>query len=187
MAIILSPTCAILMLYASTPFTPLNLLMIMGSVGALAGALYGHFTKNSRVYRADAKTLTGLTAGLLVAFGYVMLAEQLTAAPMGLIVGIMCPLTGLMYVWLVPTFIRVFNNLLPPAGDGALVGIGVAVFLTLCNFVMVHSIDINATGAFHDLVHHIQHLLPQTVFGGAVGGVLGGIISSIFFEHWQDL
>lgn len=187
MAIILSPVCAILMLFASTPITPLNLLLIIGTVGALAGALYGRFTTNSRVYRADAKTLTGFTAGLLVSAGYVVISKQLSDIPMGLVVGLMCPITGLIYVSLVPTFIKAFGNMLPPAGDGALVGVGVAVFLTLCNFVMVHSIDIDSTGAFHELVHHVQTLMPQAIFGGALGGILGGIVSSLFFEHWQDL
>ncbi len=187
MAIIISPVCAILMLFSSTPITPINLLLIIGTVGALAGAIYGRFTTNSRVNRADAKTLTGFTAGLLVAVGYVAFSKQLSNIPLGIVIGIMCPITGLIYVSLVPRFIRAFGNILPPAGDGALVGVGVAIFLTLCNFVMVHSIDIDSTGAFHELVHHLQAAMPQAILGGLVGGVLGGIISSMFFERWQDL
>ena len=187
MAIIISPVCAILMVYSTTPITPLNLLFIIGTVGAVAGALYGRFTTNSRVYRADAKTLTGFTAGLLVALGYVIFSKQLTNVPMGVIIGLMCPITGLIYVSLAPMFIRAFGNMLPPTGDGALVGVGVAIFLTLCNFVMVHSIDIDSTGAFHELVHHVQALMPQSILGGVVGGLLGGVFSSLVFNHWQDL
>ena len=187
MAIIISPVCAILMVFSSTPIAPINLLFIIGSVGAVAGALYGRFTTNSRVNRADAKTLTGFTSGLLVALGYVMFAKQLSDVPLGVIIGLMCPITGMIYVSLAPTFIRAFGNMLPPTGDGALVGVGVAIFLTLCNFVMVHSIDIDSTGAFHELVHHVQDLMPQAIFGGAIGGVLGGVVSSLFFNHWQDL
>jgi hypothetical protein len=187
MAIIISPVCAILMLFSSTPITPINLLLIIGTVGAMAGALYGRFNTNSRVYRADAKTLTGFTAGLLVALGYVVMSKQLSDIPLGIVVGLMCPITGLIYVSLAPAFIRAFGNMLPPAGDGALVGVGVAIFLTLCNFVMVHSIDIDSTGAFHEMVHHVQDLLPQAILGGSIGGVLGGVISSMFFERWQDL
>jgi hypothetical protein len=187
MAIIISPVCAILMLFASTPITPLNLLFIIGAVGAVAGALYGRFTTNSRVYRADAKTLTGFTAGLLVSLGYVLFSGQLSDLPLGVVIGLMCPITGLIYVSLVPTFIRAFGNMLPATGDGALVGVGVAIFLTLCNFVMVHSIDIDSTGAFHELVHHIQAQMPQAISGGVIGGLLGGIVSSLFFNHWQDL
>ncbi|MGD8588999.1 MAG: hypothetical protein PVG22_09250 [Chromatiales bacterium] len=187
MAIIISPVCAILMVFSSTPIAPHNLVFIIGTVGAVAGALYGRFTKNSRVYRADAKTLTGFTSGLLVSLVYVMFSRQLSDLPMGVVVGIMCPITGFIYVSLAPTFIRTFGNLLPRAGDGALVGVGVAVFLTLCNFVMVHSIDIDSTGAFHELVHHVQALMPQAIFGGLIGGVLGGFVSSQFFNHWQDL
>ena len=71
--------------------------------------------------------------------------------------------------------------------DGALVGLGVAVFLTLCNFVMVHSVGIDTTGEFHDLIHHVQDLLPQAIIGGLLGGGIAGVISSLLFEGWQDL
>lgn len=187
MAIIISPVCAILMVFASTPISPLNLLFIIGGVGATAGGLYGRFNSHSRVHRADAKTLTGFTAGLLVSLGYLLLANQVADIPLGILIGIMCPLTGIIYVFLVPAFIRSCGNLLPPEGDGALVGIGVAVFLTLCNFVMVHSIDLDSTGAFHDLIHHVQDLLPQAMTGGLIGGGITGIVSSMLFERWQDL
>jgi hypothetical protein len=187
MAIIISPVCAILMVFSGSPIPPHNLLFIIGTVGAVAGALYGRFTKNSRVYRADAKTLTGFTAGFLVALVYVVISTQFPDIPLGIAIGILCPITGLVYVSLVPKFLRIFGNILPPAGDGALVGIGVAVFLTLCNFVMVHSIDIDSTGAFHEMVHILQASMPQAILGGAIGGVLGGIVSSLFFERWQDL
>ena len=187
MAIIISPVCAILMVYFSTPIGPLNLLFIIGTVGAIAGALYGHYTTNSRVNRADAKTLTGFTSGLLVSLIYLVFVSHFPDIPIGYVIGIMCPLTGFIYVFLVPTFIRRFGNLLPSTGDGALVGIGVAVFLTLCNFVMVHSIDINSTGAFHDLIHHVQDLLPLAILGGLLGGGFAGVVSSLFFERWQDL
>ena len=180
MAIIISPVCAILMVFSATPIAPLNLLFIIGAIGAVAGALYGRFTTNSRVYRADAKTLTGFTSGLLVSVGYVMFSGQLSQVPLGVVIGLMCPITGLIYVSLAPTFIRAFGNLLPPTGDGALV-------LTLCNFVMVHSIDIDSTGAFHELVHLVQAQMPQAISGGVIGGLLGGVVSSLFFNHWQDL
>jgi len=187
MAIIISPVCGILMVFSSTPISPLNLLLMISAVGAIAGGLYGHFTTNSRVNRADAKTLTGFTAGLLVSLVYVLFVNQFADIPLGVVIGIMCPFTGFIYVLLVPTFIRKFGNLLPPVGDGALVGVGVAVFLTLCNFVMVHSIDIDSTGAFHSLVHHVQDLLPEAIIGGLFGGTFAGIVSSLLFEQWQDL
>jgi hypothetical protein len=187
MAIIISPVCAILMLFSSTPIPPLNLLFIIGSVGAVAGGLYGRFTSNSRVYRADAKTLTGFTSGLLVSLAYVLLFRHYSELSLGVVIGFMCPLTGLIYVILVPSFIRSFGNILPSMGDGALVGIGVAIFLTLCNFVMVHSIDIDSTGAFHGLIHHVQDLLPHAILGGLVGGGFAGVLSSLLFEGWQDL
>jgi hypothetical protein len=186
-AIIISPVCATLLVFSSTPISPLNLLFIIGGVGAIAGGLYGRFNSHSRIHRADAKTLTGFTAGLLASLVYLLFATQMTDIPLGVIIGIMCPLTGLIYVFLVRTFLRACGYLLPPVGDGALVGIGVAVFLTLCNFIMVHSIDIDSTGTFHDLIHHVQDLLPQAMAGGLVGGGLAGIVSSMFFEKWQDL
>ena len=186
-AIIISPVCAILMLFSDQTISPFNLLLIISLVGAIAGGVYGRFNSNSRVYRADAKTLTGFTAGLMVSVVGLFIDRLFPAMPIGVVIGIMCPLTGLVYVYLVPSFIRRFDNLLSSAGDGALVGIGVAVFLTLCNFVMVHSVDIDSTGAFHSLVHHVQYLLPQAILGGMLGGSLAGVFSSLLFDNWQDL
>lgn len=187
MAIIISPVCAILMVYFSTPLSPLNLLVIIGTVGVIAGGVYGGYTTNSRVNRADAKTLTGFAAGLIVSLACLLFITLFPNTPLGIIVGIMCPLTGFIYVFLVPTFLRKFGNLLPSMGSGALVGLGVAVFLTLCNFVMVHSIDIDSTGTFHSMIHHVQNLLPEAILGGLLGGGFVGVVSSLFFERWQDL
>ncbi|MDJ0806780.1 MAG: hypothetical protein QNJ78_08090 [Gammaproteobacteria bacterium] len=187
MAIIISPICAILMVYWSASIGPLNLLLIIGAVGAIAGGIYGRYTPNSRVYRADAKTLTGLTAGMFVSCVGLLIVNLYPDTPMGIVICIMCPLTGFLYVTMVPAFLKRFRHSLSATGNGALVGFGVAVFLALCNFVMVHSIDIDSTGAFHDLIHRVQDFLPQAMLGGLFGGGFAGIISSLFFDRWQDL
>jgi hypothetical protein len=187
MATIITPISSLLLLLSNAPMKPLNLIFIVGMIGGVIGAFYGHFSTASRVHRADAKTLTGFSAGFLVSLGYLVFSGQMTDLSLGIVIGVMCPMTGWLYVFLVPTFIRLFNNLLPPMGDGALVGIGVAIFLALCIFVMTNSITTDSAGAYLPLIDHIQRLLPQAIMGGFVGGGVAGVLSGLFVSRWQDL
>ena len=99
----------------------------------------------------------------------------------------MCPFTGGLYVLFVPTFIRYFDNLLPSMGDGALVGIGVSVFIALSVFVMTNSISADSAGAYLPQIERINTLLPQAILGGLIGGGVAGVVSGLFFSRWQDL
>jgi hypothetical protein len=188
MAIIITPIATLIVLLADTPLDPFVLMLTIGILGGIIGALYGYFSKASRVHRADAKTLTGFCAGFLVSLGYLIVTgNQVDETSLALVIGIMCPLTGGLYVMFVPTFIRYFDKLLPSFWDGALVGIGVSLFLALSIFVMMNSINADSAGSYLAQVVRIQELLPQAILGGLVGGGLAGMISGIFFRNWQDL
>ena len=161
---------------------------ILGTVaGAVIGGLYGQLSKASRVHRADAKTLAGLSAGFLVALLYLTLSHLLKDLPIGFVVGIMCPLTGFLYVLFVPTFIRFHDDLLPASLDGAMVGAGVAVFLAYVFFVMTNSIDNGPLGSATPLIANLDELLPQAVLGGALGAGVIGLLSGLLLTNWQDL
>jgi tetrahydromethanopterin S-methyltransferase subunit F len=92
-----------------------------------------------------------------------------------------------LYVIFVPTFIKYFDNLLPTEGDGALVGIGVSVFISLLVLVMTNSINTNSAGTYLPQIEEIQSLIPQAVAGGLLGGGIAGFISGLLFKNWQDL
>ena len=187
LAAIISPVCILIFTFADTPVMPGQLFLIVGPAGAVIGALYGMFVTSSRVYRADAKMLTGFAAGFLAALGYLVFARFLDELSLGLLVGIMCIVTGWTYVLFVPTFIRYHDNLLPPFGDGALVGTGVAIFLGVCFFIMTTSISTAPEMEMLHLIQRIDASLLQAMIGGLIGGAFSGLLSGLFLTKWQDL
>ncbi len=187
MAIIITPVSSLILLLSNAPLDPSTLVLIIGSVGGIIGAIYGRYATVSRVNRADAKTLTGFCAGFLTALGYLIVAGPDRDLPLALVIGFMCPVTGGLYVLFVPTFIRYFDNLLPSWGDGALVGAGVSVFLALSIFVMTNSINTDSAGSYLPQIQQIHALMPQALLGGLIGGGVAGIISGLLFSNWQDL
>jgi hypothetical protein len=187
MAIIVTPIATLLLLIADGRMDPITVMMIVGLAGGIIGGLYGRYSKASRVYRADAKVLTGFCSGFLVSLGYLIVAGSTQDLALIWVIGLMCPLTGWLYVLFVPAFLKQFDSLLPSEGDGALVGIGVSVFISLLIFVMLNSINTDSAGAYLAQVEQIQALLPQAVLGGLSGGGIAGLISGLLFKHWQDL
>ena len=76
---------------------------------------------------------------------------------------------------------------MPSEWDGALVGMGVSVFISLLILIMMNSINTDFAGAYLPQIEQIQDLLPQAVLGGLLGGGIAGLISGLFFKNWQDL
>lgn len=163
------------------------MLMLVLAVGTVTGAVYGAMVKQSNVYRADAKTLAGISAGVLVAVLGSLLILGFPDFPLGLVVALMCLLTGSIYVTIVPGFITRFNKLLPPIGDGALVGAGTSVFVGLFLFVMVTTVTPETAGDLRELMESIRENLLQAILGGMLGGAVAGFFSGMMLRQWQDL
>ena len=184
-SLVLLPVCIIYFINTLGNLTLGGLLMVMLPAGLLIGAAYGRFSKLSRVRFAEAKALTGLSAGFFVALLYLVLQLMFPDMSIAWIVGIMCPITGALYVLFVPSFIHKFHDLLPTMGDGALVGIAVAFFISLCLFVMAGSIDTNMTGEMVQEISTILKLLPGAILGGMIGAGLAGAISGFVLKSWK--
>jgi hypothetical protein len=187
MTIIVSPICIFYFILASWPIDLIFLLITVSLIGALIGALYGHFSTGSRVHRADAKTLAGFSAGWLASLGFLLLSALYADLSLSLVVGIMCPVTGFLYVWMVPGFIKYYDNLLPPIGDGLMVGIGVSGFVALTFFVMISSVDSDVAGPLISALDQVQQMLPTAMIGGVLGGGFAGVVSGLLLTNWQDL
>lgn len=187
MTVIISPICIFYFILAKKPIDLPLLLLISSVVGAITGALYGLFSMGSRVNRADAKTLAGFSSGWVISLSYLLISSFFESLPISLIVALMCPLTGILYVFLVPGFIKLYDNLLPPIGDGLMVGVGVSIFVTLSFFVMISTVDIEVAGPFITALKTIQNTLPGALIGGIIGGGSAGIFSGLLLTDWQDL
>ncbi|MEJ2610906.1 MAG: hypothetical protein P8179_12685 [Candidatus Thiodiazotropha sp.] len=187
MSIITSPVCIIFFTFAKHPINLHQLLIVVMLIGAVVGALYGIFSTGSRVNRADAKTLAGFSSGWLVSLGYLLISSLVETHSISLVVALMCPITGIIYVILVPNFIKLYDDLLPPIGDGLIVGIGVSGFVTLSFFIMISSIDNSVGGPLTSLLNTVRDDLPSAIFGGMLSAGLAGIVSGLLLTDWQDL
>ncbi len=187
MTVITSPISIFYFILAPWPVDLIYLLLVVTLIGAVIGGLYGIFSMGSRVYRADAKTLAGFSAGWLAALAYLLIAWTVEDPAIGWVVLIMCPLTGMLYVWMVPGFIKHYDDLLPPVGDGLMVGIGVSAYVALTFFVLVSSVDPTVAGDLLPALERVHELLPQSLLGGLMGGGLAGIASGLLLTDWQDL
>jgi len=186
-ALLLLPVYIIYFINTLGELSLAGLLKLMIPAGLVIGAVYGAISKRSRVKFADAKTLAGLSAGLIIAVLYLLTLQIFGNIPIVWAVGIACPLTGALYIMLVPAYIRLYHGFLPPIGDGALVGIAVAFFISLCLFVMAGTIDTNMTGDLIPEIGKILELLPGTTVGGVVGAGLAGIIAGMLLPNWKNL
>ncbi|MEW8027550.1 MAG: hypothetical protein AB2806_07395 [Candidatus Thiodiazotropha sp.] len=187
MTTIISPISIFYFILSDHPVDLLLLVILVSLVGAVVGALYGIFSMGSRVNRADAKTLAGFSAGWLAALAYLLAVNLTGPVSITTVVAILCPLTGILYVALVPGFIKLYDNLLPPVGDGLMVGVGVSGFIALCFFVMIGTIDDSVAGPLSAALEVIHANLPGAVVGGILGGGLAGIGSGLLLTDWQDL
>jgi len=187
MTVIVSPISIFYFILAPWPVNLIYLLLIVSAIGALIGGLYGIFSMGSRIHRADAKTLAGFSAGWIASLLYLALSQFTGSLSLSTLVAIMCPLTGIIYVWIVPSFIKHYDNLLPPVGDGLMAGIGVSVFVALAFFVMISTIDSTVAGPLMPALQALSEHLPQSMLGGVIGGGAAGIISGLMLTDWQDL
>jgi len=187
MTIIVSPVSIFYFILAPWPVNLVYLLLIVSLIGALIGGLYGVFSMGSRIYRADAKTLAGFSAGWVASLLYLAFSQFSDSLSLSTIVAIMCPVTGILYVWIVPAFIKHYDNLLPPVGDGLMAGVGVSVFVALAFFVMISTIDNSVAGPLMPALEKVSEHLPQSTLGGVIGGGIAGVLSGLMLTDWQDL
>lgn len=187
MTVIISPVSIFYFILAPWPIDLLYLLLVVTLIGAVIGALYGHFSHGSRVHRADAKTLAGFSAGWLAALAYLLIAWITEEPGPGWVILLMCPLTGMLYVWMVPSFIKHYDDLLPPIGDGLMVGAGVSAFVALTFFVLISGVDETVAGTLMPALEQMQEQLPESLLAGVVGGGMAGVVSGLLLTDWQDL
>jgi hypothetical protein len=186
-ASISSITCLVFAVSSGSEINLLNLTLTTAAIGAVTGGIYGANAKHSRIYRADAKTLTGICAGAAVSLVAVLLVYILPDLPLFIIVGVCCLLTGTIYVFLVPAFVHRFDDLLPPVGDASMVGAGTSVFIALLFFVMISGVTPEVAGDLESLTHHIRNTFLQAALGGMIGGGIAGFVSGVMLKEWQDL
>lgn len=156
-------------------------------VGAIVGAIYGLKAKQSRIHRADAKTLTGAFSGAVTALVFLILNLLFPSIPLAFTVAMSCLITGSLYTLLVPEFINRFDKLLLPVADGAMVGAGTSIFIGLLFFVMISGVTPEVAGELQSYTEQIRNTFLQAALGGMIGGGIAGFLSGWMLRKWQDL
>ena len=191
LAVIVTPISSVACLFYvvsnGSQISLLNLTLSTALIGSVAGAVYGLKARDSRVFRADAKTLSGVCAGAIVAVVIFLLGEVLPGLSMSLTIALACLLTGTLYVTFAPFFVRRFHELLPAVGDGAMVGAGTSVFIALLFFIMITGVTPETAGSLQPLTEQIRASFSAGAFGGMLGGGLSGLLSGFLLRKWQDL
>ncbi|MCP4077039.1 MAG: hypothetical protein GY744_12760 [Gammaproteobacteria bacterium] len=182
-----SVTSLILVVSSHNHINLVTMTITTAIVGAVTGAVYGLKAKQSRIFRADAKTLTGIFSGAIVSLFFVLLSIILPDISLEFTVATLCLFTGILYVTFVPTFVKHFSGLLPPMADGAMVGAGTSAFIALIFFFMTSGVTPETAGSLQPLMDQVRMTILQTAFGGMMGGGLAGFLSGFMLTKWQDL
>jgi hypothetical protein len=171
--------------YPDTP-TLMMLVLTGAAIGFVVGLIYGRYVLSSRVYRADAKILAGSFAGAVASLSALIPAVLFEPLPDFLLAMILCPLTGMLYMAVLPWFIHRFSDLLPPIADGALVGTGAGGLMGLLFSIMIGTLHGTLNPADEQLVAEILVAWPMASLGGALGAFLIGAGRTFLQVPWRD-
>ncbi len=166
---------------------PESLIVIAAGVGLIVGGVYGRWVAPSEIARADAKIIAGASSGLVASLLAVAVAIVEGDLSYFWLAAIVCAATGLLYIVSVRWFTSHFSNLLPPIGDGALVGAGMGTSMGLLFVVMAGTLDTPLVAQHQSLVSGVMEHVPMATVGAALGAFLAAIARSLTGARWQDL
>lgn len=163
------------------------LISVGAVVGLTVGAVYGWLDKKSRVFCADAKVVAGLFSGVLAA-GLGLLLNLFIEMSYPWSVALITPAAVLIYVGSAHWFVNRCHGFLPPAGGGALVGLGVGSVTGLLFMIMAATLDPESLGmAFHQsFVERVKDVWMGVVGAAAAVCCAVGVLRSLFKVRWYS-
>jgi hypothetical protein len=176
--------------WQGAPHLGLEPLVLVGAgVGLAVGTAYGLHDRRSRVFCADAKIVAGGFAGLLggviALIGHRVFGVS-SYTWLGMLVA---PVAVLIYVSSATWFIKRCHRLLPAAGNGAIVGLGVGTMTGVVFLIIAATLDpqLLETQALAGLVERVEGRWMATVAGCAVAcfpiGALRAALDVPWYEH----
>jgi hypothetical protein len=173
--------------WQGAPHLGLEPLVFVGAgIGLAVGTAYGLHDNRSRVYCADAKIVAGAFAGLLggiVALVGVLLVDGVSYSWLAMAVA---PVALLIYVSTAGWFIKRCHHLLPAAGDGAVVGLGVGTVTGLVFLILAATLDPQSLGTAElaRYVGRVEEVWMATVAGCALACFPIGAARSLLRVPW---
>lgn len=167
------------LLYSGEFASPLAPTLVGAGIGTIVGALYGLGVKESRINSADAKLMAGFVVG--VAVSVVSLVWILVFnASLSILVAVLAPLTGLMYVKIVDHFIQRFSDVFPVFVDGAIAGAVIGGFIGFGLWVMGGIVLQKTAPEWQGTIAVIAESTPLAVAAASVStGVLGMLYGAL--------
>ncbi len=167
------------LLYSGEFGSPLPPIAVGAVIGSIIGGLYGLSVKESRIYSAEAKLFASATVGILVSSISLIWILVFNASLMVLVM-VIAPLSGLIYILIVDNFIRRFSDVLPPTADGAVAGIVIGGFIGFGLWVMGTIALENAPLQWQNTIELIAQSTPLSIVAAAISTFLGGILHEVF-------
>jgi hypothetical protein len=163
------------------------LIFISASLGIFLGALYGWQEKHSNIFRADAKIVAAMAAAASGSLILVIPAVFNLRLDYPWATLLLTPLVILIYVSIARWFVQRCCNILPPAGDGALVGLGIGCVTGLLFMLMAASLNETMQGQAQLVFVRIYEDLLPAMGGGAAGAFIMGAVRAVLHVRWYDL
>jgi hypothetical protein len=174
------------LLYSGEMASPIAPIMVGAGVGFIVGAMYGLIVKESRIYRAEAILLAGIADGVVISI-LSLLWILVFNASVTLLVVVLAPLSGLIYVLIVNRFIQRYSDILPPIADGAVAGMVIGGFVGLGLWVMGAIAMDNATPEWRDSIETIVQSTPITIAAASVSTLLLGMLYAALRSRFEGL
>jgi len=173
-------------------FTLELLILIPAALGMLIGAGYGWRDHGSRVCCADAKIVAGLFAGAVSLFPALLVLAIYGKSDQVIypwLIMLVAPTAALLYVTTACWFVKHLHNLLPPIGDGAVVGLGVGTITGLLFVVIAATFEPDVTGHGRPLlfIENIHNVLGVSLLGAAGSCFAVGIARALLKVEWYRL
>jgi hypothetical protein len=175
--------------WQGAPSLGLEPLVFVGAgVGVAVGTAYGLHDNRSRVFCADAKVVAGAFAGVfggLIALAGHALFDSATYTWLAMAIA---PVALYVYVSSAGWFIKRCHHLLPAAGDGAVVGLGVGTITGLMFLIMAATLDpqLLGTETLTAYVERVEGAWMATVAGCALACFPIGALRSVFNVPWYN-
>ena len=167
------------LLYSGEFASPLAPTLVGAGIGAIVGVLYGLGVKESRIYSADAKLMAGFVAGAAVSVVSLVWILVFNAS-LTILVAVLAPLTGLMYVKIVDDFIQRFSDVFPAFVDGAIAGAVIGGFIGFGLWVMGGIVLQRIAPEWESTIAVIAESTPLAVAEASVStGVLGMLYGAL--------
>jgi hypothetical protein len=174
------------LLYSGEMASPIAPITVGAGIGCIVGAMYGLIVKESRIYRAEAILLAGIAVGVVVS-ALSLVWILVFNASLTLLVVMLAPLSGLIYVLIVNSFIKRYSDILPPIADGAVAGLVIGGFIGFGLWIMSGIAMDNAAPQWRDSIASIARSTPIAIAAASVSTLFLGMLYAAFRSRFEGL